>query len=967
MAPGENARGAGEDIAAGSPIRRRRARSCAPSMPGSPAGRASPTRRSPTPPSACACPPAERGWIEGLLRRRRRRGARTVPASDPAAALVLALGVPSPGWRRTGGLALAGGRGRGRRRGRRPAVLAGPARPAAVAALALAARRAGLRAPARPRRRARPWRRGPLTRKACPPGSARPRSSSSATAADGLEPLAVGSLPLVALAAGGGLSHPAAGERGAAARHARRGLRPVRSRDDPSRPLSADPTHEALRQEQFLTVLSRDEALRRFLAALAPAPLGRESVAARRQRSAACSPRRSPRPPTCRPSTAPASTASPLRAADARGGERGLARRRSPSTPRSSPAASRRARRSRPAPRRRSPPAAPIPRGADAVVMVEHTEPRRADGRLLRPPRAGPGPARRLRRLRHRPRRDAAAARHRDRLARDRHARRLRHRRGAGLAPAAGRRALDRRRARRGRASRCARPRSTTRTARSSPPPSPRTAASRCSSASCRTTRRPSRRRCARRHRRLRRGDPLRRHLEGGGRSHLPARRRASARPGIVAHGVALKPGKPLCLAVCDGKPVVVLPGFPTSAMFTFHDFVAPVLRRLAGLPERDGGERRRRALPLRVPRNSAAPSSCMVVPRRAARTASSPTRPPRARAPSPPSRRPTASSRSRRSPTTLPAGATVRGARCSRRTAAARPRRHRQPLHRPRRRRRTGSPSAASRPALLAVGSLGGLAAAAAGRVRPRADPPPRSGDRHLQRALPRGRPRARPGLAAHAGRRLPPGRPALRGQRRARRRSRAALADPACLMVNRNQGAGTRILIDGLLAGARPDGLLEPAEVPQRRRRGGGAGARRLGRRDRAGGAGLRARLPAARRGALRFRRCRERGARAAGGGGVPGAPVARPRRGDRLRGLGFTPGGAMIRAAPRLPPRRPAPRRAGRGRAARPWRTGAGARGLARRAPGRSGSFDQSAILWAIDEGAALARAGASTRAR
>lgn len=55
--------------------------------------------------------------------------------------------------------------------------------------------------------------------------------------------------------------------------------------------------------------------------------------------------------------------------------------------------------------------------------------------------------------------------------------------------------------------------------------------------------------------------------------------------PGIVAHGVALKPGKPLCLAVCDGKPVVVLPGFPTSAMFTFHEVVAPSLRKLAGLP----------------------------------------------------------------------------------------------------------------------------------------------------------------------------------------------------------------------------------------------------------------------------------------------------------------------------------------------------------------------------------------------
>ncbi|MCH8828455.1 MAG: molybdopterin biosynthesis protein, partial [Planctomycetes bacterium] len=53
--------------------------------------------------------------------------------------------------------------------------------------------------------------------------------------------------------------------------------------------------------------------------------------------------------------------------------------------------------------------------------------------------------------------------------------------------------------------------------------------------------------------------------------------------PGVVVHGVALKPGKPICLAVTDGKPVVVLPGFPTSAIFTFHEFVAPVIRALAG------------------------------------------------------------------------------------------------------------------------------------------------------------------------------------------------------------------------------------------------------------------------------------------------------------------------------------------------------------------------------------------------
>lgn len=71
--------------------------------------------------------------------------------------------------------------------------------------------------------------------------------------------------------------------------------------------------------------------------------------------------------------------------------------------------------------------------------------------------------------------------------------------------------------------------------------------------------------------------------------------------PGIIAHGVALKPGKPLCLAVADGKAVVVLPGFPTSAMFTFHEFVVPSLRRLAGLPPRRV-EQRHATVPVRIP-----------------------------------------------------------------------------------------------------------------------------------------------------------------------------------------------------------------------------------------------------------------------------------------------------------------------------------------------------------------------------
>ena len=79
--------------------------------------------------------------------------------------------------------------------------------------------------------------------------------------------------------------------------------------------------------------------------------------------------------------------------------------------------------------------------------------------------------------------------------------------------------------------------------------------------------------------------------LSGGtskGEGDLNARVVAELDPGIVVHGVALKPGKPICLAAQGTKPVVILPGFPTSAVFTFHEFVAPLLRAMAGLPPED-------------------------------------------------------------------------------------------------------------------------------------------------------------------------------------------------------------------------------------------------------------------------------------------------------------------------------------------------------------------------------------------
>jgi putative molybdopterin biosynthesis protein len=86
--------------------------------------------------------------------------------------------------------------------------------------------------------------------------------------------------------------------------------------------------------------------------------------------------------------------------------------------------------------------------------------------------------------------------------------------------------------------------------------------------------------------------------LSGGtskGEGDLNARVVGELAPGIVVHGVALKPGKPICLAAHGRRPVVVLPGFPTSAIFTFHEFVVPVLRAMAGLASAAGATLRAR------------------------------------------------------------------------------------------------------------------------------------------------------------------------------------------------------------------------------------------------------------------------------------------------------------------------------------------------------------------------------------
>ncbi|RVP96389.1 molybdopterin biosynthesis protein [Sinorhizobium meliloti] len=275
-------------------------------------------------------------------------------------------------------------------------------------------------------------------------------------------------------------------------------------------------------------------------------------------------------------------------------------------------------------------------------------------------------------------------------------------------------------------------------------------------------------------------------------------------KPGIIAHGVALKPGKPLCLAVCGGKPVIILPGFPTSAMFTFHDMVVPILRRMAGLPPRVDAQTSAQ-LPFRVPSELGRTEFVMVslVQGRDGLMAY-------------------ATGKGSGAITAfaqadgfiridafadhLPAGAQVPvtlftpqvrvpdlvviGSHC------------------------TGLDLVVGKIARqgisvrsLAVGSLGGLAAA----KRCECDLAPI----HLfdPQTQVYNTPFLGEGIELVPGWRRIQGIVFRRGDARFEGRNapeavEAALADPECMMVNRNQGAGTRILIDQLLGQTRPDG---------------------------------------------------------------------------------------------------------------------------------------------------------------
>jgi putative molybdopterin biosynthesis protein len=275
-------------------------------------------------------------------------------------------------------------------------------------------------------------------------------------------------------------------------------------------------------------------------------------------------------------------------------------------------------------------------------------------------------------------------------------------------------------------------------------------------------------------------------------------------KPGIIAHGVALKPGKPLCLAVCDGKPVIILPGFPTSAMFTFHDMIVPVLRRMAGLPPRSEAKVSAR-VPVRIASELGRTEFVMVsLVEGADGLIAYPTgkgsgaitsfaqadgflkidaladqMPANAQA-----------EVTLFTPHVRVPDLVIVGSHCTGLDLVTAPMAH-----------------AGLSVRSIAVGSLGGLAAAKRGEC----DLAPI----HLfdDKSETYNTPFLSEGLELVPGWRRMQGIVFRKGDMRfegktAQEAVQSALADPACIMVNRNQGAGTRILIDRLLGDARPDG---------------------------------------------------------------------------------------------------------------------------------------------------------------
>jgi molybdopterin molybdotransferase len=54
--------------------------------------------------------------------------------------------------------------------------------------------------------------------------------------------------------------------------------------------------------------------------------------------------------------------------------------------------------------------------------------------------------------------------------------------------------------------------------------------------------------------------------------------------PGVIVHGIAVRPAMPTALAIVQGKPVIVLSGNPVAAMIGFEVFARKLILRLLGI-----------------------------------------------------------------------------------------------------------------------------------------------------------------------------------------------------------------------------------------------------------------------------------------------------------------------------------------------------------------------------------------------
>jgi molybdopterin molybdotransferase len=73
-----------------------------------------------------------------------------------------------------------------------------------------------------------------------------------------------------------------------------------------------------------------------------------------------------------------------------------------------------------------------------------------------------------------------------------------------------------------------------------------------------------------------------------GGLDLVPDAVNKIGQPGIVVHGIAMRPAMPTALAVLEGKPVMVLSGNPVAAITGFEVFARPLICRLLGLPREE-------------------------------------------------------------------------------------------------------------------------------------------------------------------------------------------------------------------------------------------------------------------------------------------------------------------------------------------------------------------------------------------